>query len=143
MAKKDWKSKAKALKAELKTHLAEAVPAKAAKMVSPLAPAHFPKLPLIAGAAALDVRMHPPGLNAKVVVGGLALRFIHDARDAIALSAVGLQAADAGMVARLLREASDQYPHYRRSAQAFATRYRDAHFPDAVIRQLTSRPRAR
>ena len=100
-------------------------------------------VPLIAGAAALDVRMHPPGLNAKVVVGGLALRFIHDARDAIALSAVGLQAADAGMVARLLREACDQYPHYRRSAQAFATRYRDAHFPDAVIRQLTSRPRAR
>ena len=47
------------------------------------------------------------------------------------------------MVARLLREACDQYPHYRRSAQAFATRYRDAHFPDAVIRQLTSRPRAR
>ena len=100
-------------------------------------------VPLIAGAAAIDVRMHPPGLNAKVVVGGLALRFIHDARDAIALSAVGLQAADAGMVARLLREACDQYPHYRRSAQAFATRYRDAHFPDAVIRQLTSRPRAR
>ena len=68
MAKKDWKSKAKALKAELKTHLAEAVPAKAAKMVSPLAPAHFPKLPLIAGAEFAAVEAGVRYLNRKDVM---------------------------------------------------------------------------
>lgn len=57
MGKKDWKAKAKALKAELKAlrpvSTAEAVasaPKKAAKPVSPLAPASFPTLPVIAGA---------------------------------------------------------------------------------------------
>lgn len=60
MGKKDWKSKAKALKKELKALRAgdetavdsspDAAPAKAAKPVSPLAPAQFPNLPLIKGA---------------------------------------------------------------------------------------------
>ena len=58
MGKKDWKAKAKALKAELKALRAEALPAteapakpaKAAKPVSPLAPASFPTLPVIKGA---------------------------------------------------------------------------------------------
>jgi glutamate N-acetyltransferase/amino-acid N-acetyltransferase len=57
MGKKDWKAKAKALKNALKalrgsTPSAEgsATPAKAAKPVSPLAPAHFPDLPVIKGA---------------------------------------------------------------------------------------------
>lgn len=55
MGKKDWKAKAKALKAKLKA-LGRAVtdvpakPAKAAKPVSPLAPASFPTLPVIKGA---------------------------------------------------------------------------------------------
>ncbi len=54
MAKKDWKSKAKALKAELKAQQAEPAPvtdkpAKKPKMISPLAPAHFPDMPRIAG----------------------------------------------------------------------------------------------
>lgn len=55
MAKKDWKSKAKALKAELKGHRSESkalpaeTPTKKPKTVSPLAPSQFPKLPLIAG----------------------------------------------------------------------------------------------
>ena len=55
MAKKDWKSKAKALKAELKGHRSESkalpaeTPTKKPKIVSPLAPSQFPKLPLIAG----------------------------------------------------------------------------------------------
>jgi hypothetical protein len=100
-------------------------------------------VPVIAGAAAIDVRMHAPGLHTKIVVGDLEMRFIRGAGDDLALSAVGLQAADAGMVARLLREACDRYPHYRRSAQVFAAGYRDAHFPAAVIGQLTSRRRAR
>ena len=57
MGKKDWKAKAKALKNALKalrgsTPSAEgsAATAKAAKPVSPLAPAHFPDLPVIKGA---------------------------------------------------------------------------------------------
>ena len=59
MGKKDWKAKAKALKAELKALRAAEVPAevaapakpaKAAKPVSPLAPASFPTLPVIKGA---------------------------------------------------------------------------------------------
>ena len=57
MGKKDWKAKAKALKNALKalrgsTPSAEGSPAtaKAAKPVSPLAPAHFPDLPVIKGA---------------------------------------------------------------------------------------------
>jgi glutamate N-acetyltransferase/amino-acid N-acetyltransferase len=55
MGKKDWKAKAKALKAKLKA-LGGAVtdapskPTKAAKPVSPLAPASFPTLPVIKGA---------------------------------------------------------------------------------------------
>ena len=44
MSKKDWKSKAKALKKQL-----ESLVKKPAKPVSPLAPAQFPKLPLIRG----------------------------------------------------------------------------------------------
>lgn len=100
-------------------------------------------VPVVAGAAAIDVRMHVADPTARIVVGGLALRFVRGAGDDFALSAVGLQAADAGMVARLLREACDRYAHYRRSAQLFATGYRDAHFPAAVIRRLTSRQRAR
>lgn len=55
MGKKDWKAKAKALKAKLKamggaTTDASAKPAKSAKPVSPLAPASFPTLPIIKGA---------------------------------------------------------------------------------------------
>jgi glutamate N-acetyltransferase / amino-acid N-acetyltransferase len=55
MGKTDWKAKAKALKKKLKKALAgdavvPAPKAKAAKPVSPLAPAAFPDLPLIAGA---------------------------------------------------------------------------------------------
>lgn len=56
MGKKDWKAKAKALKKELKVLRAEQAPApaeapaKSAKPVSPLAPAGFPTLPVIAGA---------------------------------------------------------------------------------------------
>jgi glutamate N-acetyltransferase/amino-acid N-acetyltransferase len=58
MAKKDWKSKAKALKKQLESLLPSAkatakdgalVAVKAAKPVSPLAPAAFPALPHIAG----------------------------------------------------------------------------------------------
>ncbi len=61
MGKKDWKAKAKALKKELAALRAEALPpaaqavaevtpVKAAKPVSPLAPASFPILPVIKGA---------------------------------------------------------------------------------------------
>lgn len=58
MGKKDWKAKAKALKAELTALRAAATAevaapakaAKAAKPVSPLAPASFPTLPVIKGA---------------------------------------------------------------------------------------------
>lgn len=57
MGKKDWKAKAKALKSALKALRGSvtpaesgAAPAKAAKTVSPLAPAQFPNLPLIKGA---------------------------------------------------------------------------------------------
>jgi glutamate N-acetyltransferase/amino-acid N-acetyltransferase len=57
MGKKDWKAKAKALKSALKAlrgsvtpAASGAAPAKAAKTVSPLAPAQFPNLPLIKGA---------------------------------------------------------------------------------------------
>ncbi len=55
MGKKDWKAKAKALKAKLKAmggamSDAPAKPAKPAKPVSPLAPASFPTLPVIKGA---------------------------------------------------------------------------------------------
>lgn len=55
MGKKDWKAKAKALKAKLKamggaTTDASAKSAKSAKPVSPLAPASFPTLPIIKGA---------------------------------------------------------------------------------------------
>lgn len=55
MGKKDWKAKAKALKAKLKAlggavTDAPAKPTKAAKPVSPLAPASFPTLPVIKGA---------------------------------------------------------------------------------------------
>ncbi|NEY90033.1 bifunctional glutamate N-acetyltransferase/amino-acid acetyltransferase ArgJ [Tabrizicola oligotrophica] len=58
MGKKDWKAKARALKAKLKALSggvpvaadAPAKPAKAAKPVSPLAPASFPTLPVIKGA---------------------------------------------------------------------------------------------
>lgn len=55
MGKKDWKAKAKALKAKLKAiggamSGAPAKPAKSAKPVSPLAPASFPTLPVIKGA---------------------------------------------------------------------------------------------
>ena len=53
MAKKDWKSKAKALKSEVKAlrdGAAGPKAAKKAKAVSPLAPATFPALPVIAGA---------------------------------------------------------------------------------------------
>ena len=50
MAKKDWKAKAKAMRAALKaSRVASLVPAKKAKPVSPLAPAAFPVLPRIAG----------------------------------------------------------------------------------------------
>jgi glutamate N-acetyltransferase / amino-acid N-acetyltransferase len=52
MAKTDWKAKAKALKKDLKAMrqaLPEAAPVKKPKLVSPLAPASFPKLPQIAG----------------------------------------------------------------------------------------------
>jgi glutamate N-acetyltransferase/amino-acid N-acetyltransferase len=61
MGKKNWKSKAKALKKELAALKAQTVPeadvamtpapVKAAKPVSPLAPASFPTLPVIKGAA--------------------------------------------------------------------------------------------
>jgi glutamate N-acetyltransferase/amino-acid N-acetyltransferase len=60
MGKKDWKAKAKALKSALKALRAgdetaaastpDTAPAKEAKPVSPLAPSHFPNLPLIKGA---------------------------------------------------------------------------------------------
>ena len=57
MGKKDWKAKAKALKNALKalrgsapSAEGSAAIAKAAKPVSPLAPAHFPDLPVIKGA---------------------------------------------------------------------------------------------
>jgi glutamate N-acetyltransferase/amino-acid N-acetyltransferase len=51
MGKKDWKAIAKGLKKELKTAqaLPSVAPVKKAKPVSPLAPACFPTLPLIAG----------------------------------------------------------------------------------------------
>ncbi|MBI1170957.1 bifunctional glutamate N-acetyltransferase/amino-acid acetyltransferase ArgJ [bacterium] len=49
MGKTDWKAEAKALKKEIKGLKAPAVPAKAAKLVSPLAPARFPDLPVIRG----------------------------------------------------------------------------------------------
>ncbi|MDZ7906160.1 MAG: bifunctional glutamate N-acetyltransferase/amino-acid acetyltransferase ArgJ [Cypionkella sp.] len=53
MGKKDWKSKAKDLKRQLKALLSAQPrgqkPAKAAKPISPLAPAAFPVLPHIAG----------------------------------------------------------------------------------------------
>ncbi len=56
MGKTDWKAEAKALKKELKALragadpvAATAAPAKKAKPVSPLAPEHFPDLPLIRG----------------------------------------------------------------------------------------------
>jgi glutamate N-acetyltransferase/amino-acid N-acetyltransferase len=50
MGKTDWKAVAKALKKEIKGLRAPAAPAlKAAKAVSPLAPDHFPDLPLIRG----------------------------------------------------------------------------------------------
>ena len=59
MAKKDWKAKAKALRQEVKAlrptkvetlpAAAASAPVKKAKPVSPLAPAHFPDLPQIAG----------------------------------------------------------------------------------------------
>ncbi|MFN3607260.1 MAG: bifunctional ornithine acetyltransferase/N-acetylglutamate synthase, partial [Cypionkella sp.] len=58
MGKKDWKSKAKALKKQLESLLPSAVVTakdeakvgvKAAKPISPLAPAAFPALPHIAG----------------------------------------------------------------------------------------------
>lgn len=51
MAKTDWKAEAKALKKQLKLLRAElgAKPVKAAKPVSPLAPASFPTMPRIAG----------------------------------------------------------------------------------------------
>lgn len=49
MAKKDWKSKAKALKKQLETLLAPQKPARSQKPVSPLAPPAFPTLPHIAG----------------------------------------------------------------------------------------------
>ena len=49
MGKTDWKAEAKALKKELKSVMAPAVPAKKATLVSPLAPERFPELPLIRG----------------------------------------------------------------------------------------------
>ena len=53
MSKTDWKAEAKALKKELKSLTgaakATALPAKKAKVVSPLAPAGFPDLPQIRG----------------------------------------------------------------------------------------------
>ena len=49
MGKTDWKAEAKALKKELKSFTAAAVPAKKATLVSPLAPERFPDLPLIRG----------------------------------------------------------------------------------------------
>ena len=53
MGKTDWKAEAKALKKQLKslTGAAKAAKplAKKAKVVSPLAPAHFPALPQIRG----------------------------------------------------------------------------------------------
>ena len=52
MAKTDWKTKAKTLKKkvrQLREAVSPAAPVKTAKPVSPLAPAHFPKLPAIAG----------------------------------------------------------------------------------------------
>ncbi len=50
MAKKDWKAKAKAARAALKSSRAAAlIPGKKTKPVSPLAPAAFPALPRIAG----------------------------------------------------------------------------------------------
>lgn len=49
MGKKDWKAKAKSLKKQLERLLPAAKAPKAAKPVSPLAPAGFPVLPHIAG----------------------------------------------------------------------------------------------
>ncbi|MEH6772756.1 MAG: bifunctional glutamate N-acetyltransferase/amino-acid acetyltransferase ArgJ [Cereibacter changlensis] len=50
MAKTDWKAEAKTLKKKLsKLKAKDAAPAKPAKMVSPLAPAGFPALPVIGG----------------------------------------------------------------------------------------------
>jgi glutamate N-acetyltransferase/amino-acid N-acetyltransferase len=49
MGKKDWKAKAKSLKKQLERLLPAAKPQKAAKPISPLAPAGFPVLPHIAG----------------------------------------------------------------------------------------------
>lgn len=54
------------------------------------------------------------------------------------ISAVGLQAADPGMLAALIREAIHRYPAYRASAEKFAESFREAHLPSAVIRRLTS-----
>ena len=76
MGKKDWKAKAKALKAELKALRAEAPaeaaaaakPAKAAKPVSPLAPASFPTLPVIKGAEFAAIGAGIKYLNRKDVM---------------------------------------------------------------------------
>lgn len=76
MGKKDWKAKAKALKKELKALQAETTVApqaavvltKAAKPVSPLAPASFPTLPVIAGAEFAAVGAGIKYLNRKDVM---------------------------------------------------------------------------
>lgn len=75
MSKKDWKSKAKALKQELRTLKAHAGsiapssrPAKAAKPVSPLAPASFPTLPVITGAEFAAIGAGIKYLNRKDVM---------------------------------------------------------------------------
>ena len=77
MSKKDWKSKAKALKRDLKALKATldgaapevpAKPAKAAKPVSPLAPASFPTLPVIRGAEFAAIGAGIKYLNRKDVM---------------------------------------------------------------------------
>jgi glutamate N-acetyltransferase/amino-acid N-acetyltransferase len=77
MSKKDWKSKAKALKRDLKALKATldgaapevtTKPAKAAKPVSPLAPASFPTLPVIRGAEFAAIGAGIKYLNRKDVM---------------------------------------------------------------------------
>jgi hypothetical protein len=49
------------------------------------------------------------------------------------LGVVGLCAADADQIPRLLAEMAEHYPHYRRSAEAFAEGWRQQHAPRRVV----------
>ncbi len=100
----------------------------------------FGMLPLEPGSRSIRLTLGAAFNEPAAPVTGLRLHWVAGRPGQVPCGAVGLLAEDPGQTRRLLDEMLRHWPHYRRSAVAFAENWRARHSPATVIDTLLGAP---